>query len=233
MRLFLRFGLYDAKHIFRDKLLIIFLFAPFLLWAFARWAVPVFIAHYPIVEEYSHYVVFFAAMQTSVMVGFIYAFLFLEEKDEQLVPVLRVLPVSPSFLVVCRLSFATLFSFLGALLLIQGSGYARPGWAVSFILAIEYALLTPIIALIVATFAQNKIEGMAFFKGIDLLLLIPILSFFVPSGFHYFFAILPTFFTFQLYDAALFSNSSWIIWALVGLLFYGVVLMGLVRRFRK
>jgi hypothetical protein len=96
-------------------------------------------------------------------------------------------------------------------------------------------LFVGVMVLFVGTFAQNKIEGMALFKGVDLLLLLPIVSFFVPSVWAYLFALMPMYFTFHWYES-LHSGaqiSVWLPYALGGALVFGAYLFGLYRLFRR
>lgn len=183
----------DLRQIFRDKTLTVFLFTPILLILFVRLFVPYITTQYPIMGDYHPMIMMFAGIQTAIMFGFIISFIILDEKDENVLQVIRVLPISPFYFIVYRLLFATSFSTFGAFLMINLSGIAYPGLLNSFLLSIQYGLTAPFITLIIATFAKNKIEGMAFFKGVDLVLLLPILSFFISGSFKYVFSIIPAF----------------------------------------
>jgi fluoroquinolone transport system permease protein len=52
--------------------------------------------------------------------------------------------------------------------------------------------MAPIMALAVASLAGNKMEGMTWYKGLNLLVVLPVAAFFVPD-YAYCFAFLPTF----------------------------------------
>ncbi|WP_276980074.1 hypothetical protein, partial [Flavobacterium filum] len=181
----------DLRQIFRDKTLTVFLFAPLILIVFVRLFVPYMTEHYPVIHEYHPMIMMFAGIQTAIMFGFIISFIILDEKDENVLQVIRVLPISPFYFILYRLLFATTFSTLGSFLMINLSGIAYPGLANSILLSIQYGLTAPFITLIIATFARNKVEGMAFFKGVDLILLLPMLSFFVAGNIRYIFSIIP------------------------------------------
>jgi hypothetical protein len=222
----------DLKKIFRDKTLLFFLFTPVILILFVRYFVPFLTNAYPVVEEYHVMIMMFASAQTAIMFGFISSFIILDEKDENVLQVIRILPITPSYFIFFRLIFAALFSFVGAFAMILLSGIAFPGYLNAFLLSLQYALGAPLITLVVSTYAKNKIEGMAFFKGVDLLLLVPVLSFFIDSWAKYLFGIIPVFWTFQSYDQALSGNDFWIFF-LIGSLVYLVVISFLVSQFRK
>ena len=99
----------DLTLIFRDRMLSLFLFAPIVLILFVRLVVPYITDVHPVIEEYHSYIMMFAGIQTAILFGFITSFMILEEKDEQVIEVIRVLPVSTSFFILYRLLFSTFF----------------------------------------------------------------------------------------------------------------------------
>ncbi|MEL6843008.1 MAG: hypothetical protein AAFP02_07315, partial [Bacteroidota bacterium] len=141
-------------------------------------------------------------------------------------------PISPLYFMVYRLSFAYVFSALGALAMLSLGGLAFPGWTASILLALQYGMVAPLITLILATFANNKIEGMAFFKGVDLALLLPVASFFLPGFWGYLFALVPTFWTFRFYEQSLASGGAYGFY-LLGLGVYLGVIILLFQQFRR
>lgn len=222
----------DFKQIFRDKTLFIFLLAPLILIAFVRFVIPIVAAKFPLIIEYYPYLIMGGSIQTSIMFGFVVTFMILEEKDENVLQVIRVLPISSMYFVFYRLIFATIFSFTGAFLMITLSGIAYPGLISSILLSFQYSLIAAFITLIISTFASNKVEGLAYFKGIDLILMIPMISFFVPQTFKYLFAVIPVFWTYQLHESLLNHDENYILF-FVGIMFYAVVLSFLFWQFKK
>ncbi len=222
----------DIRQIFRDKTLTVFLVAPIILIAFVRFFIPYVTQQYPILQEYHPMMMMFASIQTAIMFGFIVSFIILDEKDENVLQVIRVLPISPFYFILYRLLFATTFSTLGAFLMINLSGIAYPGFANSILLSIQYGLTAPFITLIISTFAKNKIEGMAFFKGVDLVLLLPLLSFFISGYTKYIFSIIPAFWTYNLYKASV-SNGNSSFYFFSGMSMYILVISVLFFQFKK
>lgn len=232
MKTLLQLTLADLRRIFRDKTLLVFLTTPLFLILFVRYFVPYITAIYPVISEYNGPIMMFASAQTAIMFGFISAFIILDEKDENVLQVIRVLPVSSSYFILFRMIFATLFSFVGSLGMMLLAGIAYPGLLHAVLLSVQFALTAPFIALIVATYAKNKIEGMAFFKGVDLVLIVPVLSFFVSGWMKYLFGIVPVFWTFQAYNDVLLNQDFWFHF-LIGSLCYVMVIGFFVRQFRK
>ncbi len=222
----------DIRQIFRDKTLTFFLVAPMLLIVFVRFFVPFITKQYTMVQQYHPMLMMFASIQTAIMFGFIVSFIILDEKDENVLQVIRVLPISPFYFILYRLLFATTFSTLGAFLMINLSGIAYPGFTNSILLSIHYGLTAPFITLIISTFAKNKIEGMAFFKGVDLVLLLPLLSFFISGYTKYIFSIIPAFWTYNLYQASV-SNGNSSFYFFSGMSMYILVISVLFFQFKK
>ncbi len=222
----------DLRQIFRDKTLIMFLTTPLFLILFIRFYVPYLTLQFPFVANYHTPIMMFGGVQTAIMFGFITAFIILDEKDENVLQVIRVLPISTFYFIVYRLTFATCFSALAAFLMIHFGGIAYPGFINSLLLSLQYGLAAPFIILIIATFANNKIEGMAFFKGVDLILLLPILFFYFSGAFRYVFVIIPIFWTYILYAESMVSGKVWL-YFMTGLGVYSVVLFLLFYLFQK
>lgn len=208
MPLFFSLVLADFRLIFRDRILVVMFFVPVLLVLFVRIAIPFLAEMFPGFAGHSSVLIKAGAVQTAIMYGFVTSFLFLDEKDEQLIPVIRTLPVSVGFIVMYRLLFATIFSAFGAFLMITCGGLKPPGIGYTLMLSLLYGLTAPLIALVLGAFARNKVEGMAIFKATDLILLLPLTAFLLSDGWHYIFAPVPVFWTYELYDRSLSQNGN-------------------------
>ncbi|MCU0389967.1 MAG: hypothetical protein MUE81_02510 [Thermoflexibacter sp.] len=222
----------DLKNILRDKTLLTFLTTPVTMVLFVRYFVPYIGAKYPVMEAYYPYIVMFGSVQAAIMFGFITAFMILEEKDENVLQVIRILPITPSFFLLYRLSFATFLSCVGAFAMIQSNGLISLPLGSALFLSFQLGMTAPFITLVVATFAKNKIEGMAFFKGVDLLLLLPMLSFLIPNALKYFFGVIPVFWAYQLFDNVL-KGEDLTFTFLAGIAVYFMVFGKLFMEFRR
>lgn len=222
----------DLKLIFRDKTLLTFLILPVIMVIAFKFLTPILIETVPVLEDYRALIAMFASIQTAIMFGFITSFLILDEKDENVMQVIRVLPISTSYFILYRMLFATVFSSAAAYAMITLSGIAYPGNLEAILLSILYGLTAPTISLVIATYAKNKVEGMAYFKGIDLLLMLPLASFFVGSGIPLLFSIVPSYWTFMLYDSS-YSGEPSLKYFIVGLLFFVSLIIVLIIQFKK
>ncbi|HSJ68377.1 MAG TPA: hypothetical protein VK921_11900 [Anditalea sp.] len=222
----------DIKQIWLDATMRSFIMIPFILIIFVRFFVPYLTDIYPFVAEYHHLIMMGAAIQTAVMFGFITSFIILEEKDENVLQVIRILPISSFYFILYRMTFTFFISMLGALATISLGGLSYPGINSAILLSIQYGLAAPLIALTIITFAQNKIEGMAYFKAINLILLLPLASFFIKGDFRYIFSLIPSYWTYTLFVQS-YQELTVLLYFAIGLAVYGSYLTLLYFQFRK
>jgi fluoroquinolone transport system permease protein len=232
MKKILILTLNDFKHVFRDRMLTLFLFIPVLLILFVKYFVAYITEVYPEVTEFHPQIMMMGCIQTSIMFGFITGFMILEEKDEHVLQAIRVLPISSGYFILYRFLFAFVFSVLGAYSMILFGEIAWPGYWNALLLALQYGLAAPFISLVISTYAKNKVEGLALFKGINLMIILPILSFIFPGVWKYFLSFIPMFWTYQLYDNALNHMNTLVIF-FIGLFVYVVFFVFLNNQFKQ
>ena len=211
----------DLKLIFRDKSLIIFLFIPFVVLAFLKYAIPAIVRFYPAFTNYYTLVLGLLALVMSVFPGFIMAFIIIDEREQNILDVFRVLPVSFSKLIYRRTFLTALLSFAYSFVILEFSDLVILERLPNLAVSILNSFLGPISALLIVSFASNKIEGMTYMKGINFIWIIPVAYFFIDSPLKYVFAIIPDYWTLQIiYGNANPSNAF-----LIGFVFHLLVLI--------
>lgn len=223
----------DFTATFRDPIFKGLLVFPLLAFALVRWVLPVVVANFPVLAPYQPVILMWACLQSATMFGFIYGFLFLEEKEEHVFQVLRVVPVSTFRLLASRLLVGfVVSSVVNFFLLRLGGIVALPLWQ-EVLLAAHFSLMAPLMALLLGTFAQNKIEGMAQMKIVNLLFMLPGLLYILPQPLVHLTAIVPTYWSFRSLEMAAAGEEGFWLFFAGGLLYYGL-LLGLVnRRFQR
>ena len=221
----------DFKLIFRDNSLRTFLFMPFLIVLIINVGLPALVEKFPVVEDYTSYILMVATLQAPTMFGFIYCMVFIEEKDLDIARVYGILPVSKKGFVLVRMIPSVLVSmaFASIILIFQPFYYL----SIYSILTISLlsALFAPMMALLVTVFSKNKMEGLTWFKIMNALLNIPILVFFVPLWKHTF-GFIPSHWIFQSLDQ-IFAGSSGSLLAVIGFIYCLVIIVLLDIRFSK
>ncbi len=181
----------DFKNIIRDKSILMILFLPIVFWILLRFVPPYGEKYFPVIQEYRAYFLSLFCLLSPVLLGFILSFLILEEKDQNLVPLFQVLPLSIHKFMVIRVCLILFFSFVSGLLLITTTGLIHISLWKAVALAFACSFTGPANAFIITAIARNKIEGVTLFKLLSLLLLAPIAGLFIPSDISLFFGLIP------------------------------------------
>lgn len=222
----------DLHSTFREPLFKVLLFFPFLAFAIIRWGYPILLNLYPPVEPYSEVILMWACLQSATMFGFIYGFIFLEEKEESIWQAVQVLPISGFMLVASRLVIGVLISTLVNFTILHYGGIIQLQVWKEFVIAIHFSLAAPLIALYIAAFARNKIEGLAQVKVINILVLLPAIIYFLPYKATFVTAVIPTFWSFRSLEFAD-SLKEFAIFLLVGLVCYSIAWIFLVKKMKR
>lgn len=224
-------SLSDVKLIFRNPALRIFLGVPILVLLLVFLLVPYLIEKYPIVDEYTVYILMAALMQCSTMFGFIYCMVFIDEKDTGVAKVYGILPLNKIAFMLVRLAFPVLYSSLFNILLLSLQSFISISLFENILVSILSALIAPILGLLVAILSKNKIQGLTWFKIINLFVNLPLLAFFFP-GTKVILGFLPTFWPFQLlYQSSL--DLDVLFSAVLGFAFCMAIILILTKRFTQ
>jgi len=192
----LNIALSDFKLVFRNPALRIFLIMPVLVLGLVLLLLPYLMEIYPIIAEYLPYIMMAALMQCSTMFGFIYAMVLIDEKDTGVAKVYGVLPVAQLKFLMNRLFGPVVYSTLFNSILLYFQPYLEMSLIEMGFIALLSSLIAPILALLTSTLSKNKMEGMTWFKILNLFVNLPIVAFFFPD-YRYAFGIFPTFWPFQ------------------------------------
>lgn len=116
--------------------------------------------------------------------------------------------------------------------IISLSGWVSISAVPTWLLAFQYALLAPLLALLLATFAQNKVEGLAHFKVYSFVANLPILMYFLGGSAWHVLAVVPTYWSFRSVEAA-YTGDKFYFLVGGGALVYLLALGGLIRIFER
>jgi fluoroquinolone transport system permease protein len=204
---------------------------PLLVFAIVIGALPILVDSYSGVDKYVPIVLMGATMQTSTMFGFIYSMVLIHEKDIQVAKVYGVLPVSKTGFVASRLVIPFAVSTLITFLMLVTQPFYSFSLLSMLLLAILCGLLAPLLTLIVSIFSKNKMEGMTWFKLVNLLISVPLAAFFI-SKYTVIFGIIPSHWAFQTLDKMI-SSENYLPPLFIGLSFFSVLLIILIKRFAR
>ena len=232
MRKIIALSINDFKNITRDKILLLMLFAPVLLLGVTRFGVTTLAHHFPEVADYYFIILAFFCLENSIIPSFIFAFIMLDEKDENLLQVYRIMPMSSNFFIGYRMLFSILIGFVFSLLQLQFSGLMEIDFLFSVALASIFSLSAPIFILFIVTFAKNKIEGVTFAKGANLIISLPFLIIFIDSYWEYAFGLIPVFWIFKIFETFKTADNT-LMYLFIALILHLVYIGVLLRLFKK
>jgi hypothetical protein len=211
MAYFLKLVKNDLRNVIRDRFLVFGMFIyPIMIIIFSRILVHLISPRIQDSIEFASpafFPVFFLlfSLFIPIIFGFISSFLLLDEKDEHLLTVLKVMPISRNNFLAIRMFFMSLFAFIILLIFPPLSGLIDTNQFNYFAyipVAILYSLFTPFIALLVSTFATNKVQAFAIFKISATVFMLPLFAFFlIQDNFKYIFSPIPNFWTFMSLDS--------------------------------
>jgi fluoroquinolone transport system permease protein len=231
-------GPIDARSVVRDPLLRWMVFYPLLMAALIRWGVPVLEARLRTQYGFSlapYYVLLmsFALLMSPMLTGMIIGFLLLDQRDDQTLTALRVTPLSLNGYLVYRLSLPMAISLIVTFIVFPLAGLLKVGFATLLLAGLSAAPLAPFYALLLAGFAENKVQGFALIKALGVLMVPPVMAYFVPAPWQWAFGVDPLYWPAKLLWM-LFSGERGV-WAYfsAGLLYQGLLLLFLLRRFNK
>lgn len=232
-------GLVDARRVRRDAMLRWMIFLPILITFAIRLLLPEIItrlAAWVSIEVHTYYLSLMSAL-FFVLVPFIWGmlsgFLLLDERDDRTLSALQVTPLHLSHYLLYRLALPSLLSVASTALLYPFAGLMTLPGTERLLLALAAAPLAPLIALLLAALAQNKVQGLAMTKASGLLILPALAAALVPFPWRWLFAPIPTFWPTQAVWQALEGGSAYAFFLVGGFVFQMLFIVGLARRFQR
>lgn len=233
------FGANDLRSVRRDSLLVYMLIIPPLMVVLARLILPAASGYLSrnfgldLVPYYPMLLSFFFVLQIPLLFGVLVGLMVLDEKDDDTLTALRVTPISMSGYALYKGGAAVVLSFLYVLVALPLTGLLPaallPVVAPSALLS---GLMAPIFALVIATFAANKVEGLALMKVLSIFMLGPLAAYFVGSPWQLLFGLLPTYWPAKAFWVAG-EGGNYGPYVLAGLVYALLLISLLLRRFRQ
>jgi fluoroquinolone transport system permease protein len=186
--------------------------------------------------DISPYYVLFASFITLAMpllIGMVVGFLLLDQRDDNTLLALQVTPISLNGYLLYRILVPLLLSVFTAVIVIKASGMVEIGWIALITAALGAAPTAPLAALFLASFASNKVQGFALSKGASVILVPPLVAYFVEPGWQWAFALIPTYWPVRLFWILQSREAQAWLFLAVGLLYQGGLIYLLVKRFNR
>lgn len=184
-------------------------------------------------DTFPAFVVFVVVWQGANLPGFLVGFLLLGEKEDHTLAALRVSPLPFALYTGYRIGMAAIVAFVSIIYLAFATGHCSlPLWQLLPIAAAG-SLTAPLAALFYATFAADKVQGLALTKFVGIAGLTILLGFFAPEPGQWLLGAFPPFLCAKSYWMALEGRALFWIPLLVGALLQLGLLAVLIPRFGR
>jgi fluoroquinolone transport system permease protein len=173
------------------------------------------------------------ALLIPMLFGFVIGFLIMDERDEQLLTVLRVMPISRSGYLIYRMLLLSVLAFLIIAVFPLLTGLITVSFIDYLPSAILFALFTPILALIMNVAASNKVQAFAVMKMLGSVFYLPLFALFISDNLKYLFSVIPNFWTFMALNTVLTTGGQDYVFLLVGAIYHLGIIVGLFVLFNR
>ena len=182
-------------------------------------------------DIYPMLVAYFTIYLGAVLVGVIFGFMLLDEKDDNTIKAMLVTPVSLNQYILYRVGVPAVIGFFGviaAMLIINQA--LVPFWQLIPV-ATGAAITAPIATLFFASFAENKVQGFAMSKFIGVSGMIIFIGWFIPEPWQWLLGLFPPFWIVKSYWMAVDRASLWWMALIVGIILQSGLIYLLAKRF--
>lgn len=219
----------DLRNIFRDKSIWVPMVAPLIILFLLRFGLPQLKNYYPTITQYYGLILAMMSCVNAIFPAFFVSFMMLDEKDQQLFAVMRIMPLAPQWFILYRVLFIAIMAFVFVFITLAFTDLVAMPWVKMLALSLVIALLAPLVTLITVTFAKNKIEGITLLKGINMGLALPMVAFLVVSPWAKLLAIIPVYWIYQAFD----PTANFGLAILIGAVYISLLIWVIFRRFKN
>ena len=219
------------KSITRDSFMLFILVIPVFVATLFRFVMPIlqgYLIQYFDLSEYYDFVTIFILVMGPMMSGMVIGFNLLDDRDENILTYMAITPIRKEGYLLFKVFAPMVAVFVQSAFILLIFNLGDIDYIKILPLIVLCALETPMYALIMASFASNKVEGLAFGKLMGISLIGPFVSFFLPSAWRFAAGILPPFWICESYFA---SGSFYFIFLVIGLVFHVIMLWWTLKLF--
>ncbi|PLX20840.1 hypothetical protein C0584_03585 [Candidatus Parcubacteria bacterium] len=209
MREILKIAIMDMKLLFRDKSLRAFLVLPLVIYALFLFLLPWLADKYVFLAPYLYLFVILGTIENTQTFCFISSMVLLDEKESGVAKTYGVIPLAGYQFVLSRILFPFLITTLINFIFLLVQPFFSIGLISNLLISLLLSLVVPLYVLTLNLFAKTRVEGLVFVKAFNIVVLIPIASFFMPQFLEYIFSFIPTFWAFQSLNFIIENNSFW------------------------
>lgn len=175
----------DARLVGRDSFLAWMLIYPVVTALLLRFAAPLLAAtlagSVDIEQYYALAVSYINILTTPMLTGLVFGFLLIDERDEGTIRALLVTPVPLTGYLLYRVAAPWLLSVGLTMVVVPLTSLVTLEWLPLLLTALVVSLYAPMLALFLAAFAENKVQGFVLLKIVGAYGMIPVAAYFLPT----------------------------------------------------
>ncbi|XMB85319.1 hypothetical protein RJG79_07775 [Mycoplasmatota bacterium WC44] len=181
----------ELRNMVRDKMYLFFAVYPVILGGIGYYLVP-YIEETSPGSPWANILAMMFIIMTGYIFGALIAFTLLDDKDDKVLMSLKITPISVKSYVIVKLVISFIFGFVATMAIVYGTGFLEnSSFGVILLISVVGALQAPGVALIVNSFSENKVEGFVIMKLSGLILILPVMAFFVTGWVQNFLGVAP------------------------------------------
>ncbi len=211
----------EFKNMFRDKMYAFFAIYPAVFGALGYFLVD-WLKDNPDSAQWAPIVSMMLIVVTGYVFGALIAFTLLDDKDDKVLMSLKITPINVKHYIYIKMLAGMIFGFIATLVLILATNFL-PGSNIFVILGVSLlgAIQVPSVTLIVNSFSDNKVEGFVVMKLSGIVIMFPLIGFFVTGWVQYFLGVAPGYWAGRIVELELVAseNGSLILVFLAGVLY--------------
>ena len=193
--MYLTFIISEIKKWIREPLTRVIIFYPLIFGLIGRYLLPYIEENTGfVIEYYADVIIVALSLMMPMVFGALIGFSILEDRDDNVLPAIKVTPLGLEKFMLFRLTIIFLCSIAACIFVILFSDIANFKLTEVIAVSILASLSAPATGLFINAFAKNKIEGFAVMKGFGALIFFPIIALFLTDVKELFFVIAPGFF---------------------------------------
>lgn len=185
---------FELRKWLRDTFAGVVLFYPIMFALIGRYLIPLierqanlnFKPYYPVI-------LVSLGMITAKLLGAVVGFSILDDRDDNILLTVKVAPLSMEVFIGLKLVLIYVISFIGTAFVLWFANLAPVSAGVLFGVALVAAFQAPLLAILINYLATNKVEGFAAIKGLNTLIIFPIVALFFTDFKEFIFSFEPSF----------------------------------------
>ncbi|HSL31594.1 MAG TPA: hypothetical protein VK900_20505 [Anaerolineales bacterium] len=232
-------GPIDIRNVRRDSMVSWMVFIPIMMALLMRWGVPALTARlveqygFNLTEYYPVLLAYFFIGMCPMIFGVVIGFLLLDEKDDRTLTALQVTPLPLHSYVLYRIAVPVILTVLLMFVIFPLANLTPFDARTVLISALAAAPMAPMLALYIASIAQNKVQGFALMKLTGIVLFAPVIAYFASPGWELAFGIFPTYWPMKVYWLLHAGATNVWLYLIVAVIYQSLVTAFFARRFYR